>query len=153
METEVLTPRGGFRENAGRKSAFPGKILDKPFAMDFTPAGRRALQRLTIRTGLSRNDVIGHLAMKFADRLKFDVDDYPGVVFLGKLAKDVLTIRVDRAVGAKLEAARTRTGKSYSDIGEALVRWFGKSEKAFPVLPGPDTPRPRRSRSRRRGRR
>lgn len=144
METD-LTPRGGYRENAGRKSAFPGKILDKPFFMDFTPKGRRELQHLVTRTGLSRNDVIGHLALRHADDLAFEEE---GVAFPGKMAEDVMSIRLDRQAGAKLAAARVRTGKSYSDLGEALIRWFGKAEKVFPVLPGADPPRRRRSRSR-----
>lgn len=150
METSALTPRGGYREDAGRKSAFPGKVLDKPFYMDLTPAGHKVLDTLTAREGLSRNDVFGHLAMKYLDRLEQRPEfQAPGVVFPGKQAAGVLSIRLDREAGARLTATRFRTGKSYSDIGEGLIRWFGKAEKRFPVLPGSD-PRPRR-RSRPRG--
>lgn len=144
----ALTPRGGFRENAGRKSAFPGKVLDKPFAMDFTPHGRKALAALTSRSGLSRNDVIAHLTKYLPELEQRPEFQEKGVVFPGKLAADVLSIRVPKDVAAQLSATRWRTGKSYSDIGEGLVRWFGKAEKRFPILPGPDTRRPRRSRSR-----
>lgn len=123
--------RGGYRENAGRKSAF-AKTVDKPFAMDFTPDGRRELQRLVKRTRLSRNNVLSHLAIQHAHRLEFD--DVPGTVYPGK-SQDVLSIRVSPMAAVRLRAARARTGKSYSDLGEALVRRFGQAEKHFPASP------------------
>jgi len=132
--------RGGYREGAGRKSAYPGKT--RSFAMDFTPAGRHALKALVRRRGLSRNDVLAHLAIHYAEQLTFAA---PGVVFPGKLAANVLTIRVPAAAGDKLTDARRRTGKSYSDIGEALVCWFGPTAKDFPTAQRPRRrPRPRR---------
>ena len=141
----ILTMPGGYREGAGRKSAFPGKLIEKPFAMDFTPNGRRVLEGLTTRHGLSRNDVIAHLALKYADRLVFEEE---GVVFPGK-AQQVLSIRVTPEVAVKLTAVHDRTGKGYSDIGEALVTRFA-TEREFPVLPGRDPLRRRRRRGRRR---
>lgn len=129
-------PRGGYRAGAGRKSAFPGKVIEAPVYMDFTPEGHRQLRRIVQRTGLSRNDVIGHLAIKYADELNFEDD---GVVFAGKRAKNVMAIRLDQNGLAKLKAAGERTGKSASDIGEALVRIFGPAEKTFPVLRGSET--------------
>ena len=122
--------RGGARVGAGRKSAFPDKIIDRPFPMDFTPAGRVELEKITKRTGLSRNDVIAHLAIKHAG-LKFSAD---GVAYPGK-AQNVLSIRVPAYVGTILRTIHRRTGKSYSDIGEALVRQFGRVERAFPKRP------------------
>jgi hypothetical protein len=113
--------------------------------MDFTPRGHRALHALTVRRRLSRNDVIAHLAKQHADDLVFEAD---GVVFPGKAAEGVLTIRVDREAGAKLRAAKARTKKSYSDIGEALVRWFGRSERHYPKVPASATLTRRRRRSR-----
>src|SRR5262245_15978214 len=117
---------GGARPGAGRKSVFRSKALDKPFAMDFTPAGRRALDVLVRRTGLSRNAVVGTLALRFADRVTFNgATPYPDK------ARSVLSIRVPREAAAKLTAARIRTAHSYSDIGEALVREFG-DEARYP---------------------
>lgn len=124
-----MTPRGGLRAGAGRHSAFPGNAL-KPFAMDFTPAGRKALDRLCRRTKLSRNNVIAHLVAAHGAALAFEVD---GVVYPGK-AQAVLAIRMPAREGDLLQAVRARTGKSYSDIGEALVRQFGRST-TFPSLP------------------
>lgn len=117
---------GGARLGAGRKSVFKAKALEKPFAMDFTPRGRRALDAIVRRTGLSRNAVIGTLALRFADRVAF-TDDQP----YPDKARKVLSIRVPPTAGAKLAAARVRTGHSYSDIGEALVRQYG-DEASYP---------------------
>jgi hypothetical protein len=111
---------GGHRKGAGRKSIFGVKAVAKPFAMDFTPGGRRRLQVLCRRHKLSRNAVLGTLALQFADRLTFDVPQ----PFPNK-AQAVLSIRVPRAAAAQLNAARKRTKHSYSDLGEALVQWFG----------------------------
>lgn len=113
---------GGARPGSGRKSAFPGKDLGRVFGMDFTPDGRKALRALERRTKLSRNDIMAHLALAHADELTFDVD---GTVYPGKLAKNVMSIRLPPNAGEKLQAARERTGKGFSDIGEALVRLFG----------------------------
>jgi hypothetical protein len=129
MADLVLTmARGGARANAGRRSAFPGLDM-KPFAMDFTPGGRRALRRLEVRTQLSRNNILAHLTAEHAASLTFDE---PGVVFAGK-AQQVLTIRMPADVGQLLREARARTGKSYSDLGEALVLRYG-STTTFPFL-------------------
>jgi hypothetical protein len=143
-------PRGGYRENAGRPSAFPGNTDEKPFYMDFTPAGYKVLDGLSKREGLSRNDLLAHLALRHADKLvsmkDFTVD---GVVFPGKRAFNVMAIRLPKDAGAKIKRVGRDTQKSDSDIGEALVRWFGPDEKTFPVLPGKD----KRRRGRKRGRR
>lgn len=112
---------GGRRAGAGRKSLYPGKVA-RPFAMDFTPAGRKVLRALVQRRRLSRNDVLAHLILHYADQLTFEA---PGVVFPGKVAANVLTIRLPVPARDKLVRAHRRTGKSYSDIGEALVCWFG----------------------------
>lgn len=120
--------RGGARPNAGRKSAFPGLDL-KPFAMDFTPAGLRALRELERATRLSRNNILAHLTAEHAAELAFDGDD---VVYPGK-AQRVLTIRMPAREGQLLREARARTGKSYSDLGEALVLRYGR-RTTFPVL-------------------
>jgi hypothetical protein len=127
----MTTPRhGGARAGAGRKSVFTSKALAKPFAMDFTPAGRRALSALVKHTGLSRNSVIAVLALQHADHVAFAVAaPYPDK------ARQVLSIRVPREAGAKLAAARVRTGHSYSDIGEELVREFAERTK-FPARRG-----------------
>ena len=118
---------GGARPGSGPKTIFGGsKALTKPIAMDFTPRGRRELARLVKRTGLSRNAVIGWLALRHADALSYT----DAMVFPGK-ARDVLSIRLPREAAAKLAAARVRTGRSYSDIGEALVRGYGPAE-TFP---------------------
>ena len=123
----VTTPKhGGARAGAGRKSIFGTTALPKPFPMDFTLDGRRELDALAQRHGLSRNGVIGLLALQFADDVVFTEDaPYP------TKARSVLSIRVPRDAGAKLAAARVRTGHGYSDIGEALVRQFGRRAK-FP---------------------
>lgn len=133
----TMTPRrtqprgqhGGTREGAGRKSVFKEKALDKPFAMDFTAHGQKVLAALVKRTGLSRNAVIATLALQFADKLAFDPDD--PAPFSPK-AQAVLSIRVPPKAGGKLAAARVRTGRSYSDIGEALVTWFA-DRTTFPA--------------------
>lgn len=120
---------GGARAGAGRKSVFASKELEKPFAMAFSPAGLRELRRVVSRTGLSRNGVIGVLALQHADALTFaDRAPFP------QKAAAPFSIRVPRDAGAKLAAARVRTGHSYSDIGEALVRWFAR-HTAFPKRP------------------
>lgn len=120
---------GGIRAGAGRRSAFPGNAL-KPFAMDFTAVGRQALDCICRRTKLSRNNVVAHLVTEYADALVFGA---PGVVYPGK-AQAVLAIRMPARQGDLLTVARARTGKSYSDIGEALVCCFGQST-IFPSLP------------------
>jgi len=143
----ILTmPRGGWREGAGRPAAYPHKVLDDPFPMDFTSAGRAMFDKLQARTSLSRNDIIAHLALTYADELEFRT---PGVVFPIK-AQEVYRICVPEDAGDKLRRARTRTGKSYSDIGEALVCWYGPVA-TFPVLKGKD--KRKRKRGRKRGRR
>ncbi len=139
--------RGGARKGAGRKSAFPG-MVSKPFPMDFTPEGRARLEKITERTGLSRNNVLTFLALTFAHKLTFSALE-PGTVYPGK-AQQVLAIRVSAKAAAKLTAARDRTGKSYSDIGEALVRRYGRSA-SFPAPPSSEAQTaPRRSPRRRR---
>jgi hypothetical protein len=63
--------------------------------------------------------------------------DVPGVMFRPK-AQLVMSIRMPHDAGAKMLAARERTGKSLSDCGEALVRWFAPTIKHWPILPGKD---------------
>jgi len=136
----TMAQHGGARPGAGRKSIFGAKALDKPFAMDFTPGGRRVLDALVRRTGLSRNAVLAVLALRHADALVFEErDPFPDK------AREVLSIRVPPEPGAKLAAARVRTGHSYSDIGEALVRWHGAAAK-FPTA-GSSTKTRRRRRT------
>jgi hypothetical protein len=149
----ILTMRGGFRENAGRPTAFAGKNLESPRAMDFTPEGRVVLADLQERNGLSRSDVIAHLALRHCDALALrPVFQRPGTVFTGRTRRNANVYRIVAPpnVLRKLDALRKRTGKSYSDIGEALVRWYGPREKDWPAVPGPETKKRRR---RKRGRR
>lgn len=136
----TMAGRGGVREGAGRKAAFPHKELDRPFGMDFTPAGWIALLDLQKRTGLSRDDILAHLTGEFADALVFDSD---GVQYPGKRGSSILRIRLPKEQGDRLRAAQARTGKSYSDLGEALVHRYGH-QTTFPAIPGADTPRRRR---------
>jgi hypothetical protein len=137
LNVTTQTLHGGARDGAGRKSLFAEKALAKPFAMDFTVAGRRELDALVARTGLSRNGVLAWLALKYADQVAFDVR----APFPNK-ARRVCSIRVPPEAGAKLAAARVRTGHGYSDIGEALIQ-FGR----LAVFPPPHaTIRPRRRR-------
>lgn len=132
---DTLTPtmadgHGGHRVGAGRKSLFGSPAIAKPFAMDFTREGRRALASIVRRTKLSRNAIVALLAERHADHVTFDVPrPFPDK------ARDVLSIRVPKGPAARLVAARRRTGHSYSDIGEALVRWFA-AQTAFPPPPG-----------------
>lgn len=142
----MIVTRGGYREEAGRKSAYPGVDL-KPFAMDLTPAGVRLLDKLCKRTGLTRNNVLAHLTNLYADRLAFPGQD--GVLYAGK-AQSVLSIRMPADIGAKLRAARQRTGKSYSDLGEALIRLYGETTE-FPAPP--ESKRQQREKQQRRQRR
>ncbi len=135
--------RGGARVGAGRKSAFPG--THPPVYMDFTTATRKVLDRLCRRTKLSRNDVMAHLAIRYADLLAFTE---VGVVYPGKANANVAAIRLPLAARDRLEAARLRTGKSASDCGEALVLRFGVTETAWP-----DRPAVARKRKRKRARR
>lgn len=141
--------RGGVRDGAGRKSAFPHKVLDQPFGMDFTPDGHRALRQLQAKTGLSQSDVLAHLVERHASMLTFTME---GVAFPGKLAENILRIRLPEHLGDALRAAQTRTGKSFSDLGEALVRWYGDAE-TFPVLQGKAPQKRRRGRKSARRRR
>lgn len=144
----VTTPvtHGGARKGAGRKSIFGSTAVAKPFAMDFTPTGRRQLAQLVRRTRLSRNAVLAVLALNHADALAAAFKERAAdvaVVFPDK-ARDVLSIRVPKPAAVKLRAAQRRTGRGYSDIGEALVRWFGPSA-TFPAplrAAGARRPRP-----------
>jgi len=110
---------------------FATKALPKPFAMDFTEAGLRRLAAVVKRTGLSRNAVLAVLALQFADAVTFA--ESARAPFPDK-SRRVLSIRVPRDAGAKLAAARIRTGHSYSDIGEALVTTYGKRARYPRVL-------------------
>lgn len=110
---------GGAREGAGRKSIFPDKALAKTFPMNFTAEGRLRLDAIVKRTGLSRNSVIACLALQCADLVAFE----ERAPFPMKSTKP-LSIRMPRTAASKLVAAQVRTGHSYSDIGEAMVRWF-----------------------------
>ncbi len=134
----TMGTRGGLRPNAGRKTAFPG-IEAKPFAMDFTPVGLKRLRRLQRRHRLSRNNILAHLVACYAARLNFSA---PGTVYPGK-AQRVLAIRMPPAEAELLRSTRERTGKSYSDIGEALVRIYGE-DASFPTLPTKPARRRRR---------
>jgi hypothetical protein len=130
----MMRPRGrhgGAR--AGRKSIFATRAV-AAFSMVFTPTGRLALDALTRRSRLSRNAIIAWLALTYADQLQFDA---PGVAFPGKMWTRVDTIRVPAAAAAALRRAHARTNHSYSDIGEALVREFGRHTTFPPPAPKP----------------
>jgi len=98
--------------------------------MAFTLNGQEIMNQLQAQTGLSRNDLITHLTVKYVDALMFDE---PGVVYRGKQFSRIMSIRVTNEAYAKLQTARVRTGKSYSDIGEALVARFGRQETNYPI--------------------
>jgi hypothetical protein len=148
MNLTMKHEHGGSRENAGRKSAFPGAHVKVP--MDFTPVGLQLLARLQRRSGLSRNNILTQLARLHAADLHFDAVDGP--VYPGK-AQNVLAIRMPGREARLLERARARTGKGFSDLGEALVRTYGPTA-TFPELPRrrDSIRRRRRSRPRRRRR-
>lgn len=146
----TMALRGGARPGAGRKSAYPRKDLAHPFGMDFTPAGRQLLDQIRARTGLSRDDILAHLVDRHLTRLRFDGTH--GCAYPGKLAANVLRIRLPRDLGDRLRDARRRTGKSYSDLGEALVTIYGSTTSDYPSLPHATARRPARRRARRRQR-
>jgi hypothetical protein len=136
-------PHGGARDNAGRKSAYPGLDMQS-FPMQFTPPARRLLDALQARTGLSRNNILAHLTLCHVESLSVSADE-DGVLFPGK-GSDVLSIRMPADVGKRLRAAKARTGKSFSDLGEALVRQYGATT-TFPARPvGRSTTAPRLTR-------
>lgn len=120
---------GGARAGAGRPTVFDQKASDS-FSMVFTPAGHKVLDRLTRRTKLSRNAIIGTLAIEHGDALTFTEADR----FRLKTAA-VFAVRVPPAAASKLKAARRRTNRSYSDIGEMLVTRYARLT-AFPEAPG-----------------
>ena len=110
--------------------------------MMMTLDGHRILDRLQTSTGLSRSDIMTHLALRHAHDLSFDVD---GVVYRHKLSGTVMSIRMTDHAHTLLTDARARTGKSYSDLGEALVDRWGLGEH-YPERPTAK----RKSRARRR---
>jgi uncharacterized protein (DUF1778 family) len=120
---------GGYRENSGRKDAFGGKD-DAPVGMVFTPNGEKLLAAACERTGLSRNDVLTHLVLKHAARLRFAAE---GIVFRGKRYTVPKSIRVTTRARKLLDSARERTGKSYSDLGEALLVQFAEGTRDYPA--------------------
>lgn len=126
----ATTTHGGRREGAGRRSLYP-RARRAIVYIDLTPAGWKLLSKVKRRAQLSRNDLFAHLALEHADKLEFTA---PGVVFPGKANANVLLIRLPVQAHAKLRAAHQRTGKSYSDLGEALLSWYAGST-AFPPLP------------------
>lgn len=107
--------------------------------MDFTPAGRKVLARIQRRTSLSRNDVLAHLLLTH----EVDVNlNGARVLFPGK-AQSVLRIALPSQAFDALERLRALSGRSASDIGEALVRQFEK-DQTFPVVLGRTRRRKRR---------
>ncbi len=62
--------------------------------------------------------MIGLLAIRYGPSLEFEE---AGVAYPGK-AQAVLAIRLPREAVKALKTAHRRTGKSFSDIGERLVR-------------------------------
>lgn len=128
MSTVSSSGVGGYRENAGRKAAFDYKSQDS-VSMVFTPLGDAMYVAACESTGLSRNDVMTHLVLKHAKDLAFDVD---GIVYKGKDYKGVRSIRLTKEARAELDAAKKRTGKSYSDLAEALLMRFAAKTRDFP---------------------
>lgn len=120
---------GGARENAGRKDAYGGKDA-APVPMVLTPSGDALLVAACEATGLSRNDVMTHLALRYASLLRFDGD---GVAFPGKDYRRVRSIRVTTKARTLLDKARERTGKSYSDLGESLLARYAASCRDWPA--------------------
>ena len=147
-------PRGGYRENAGRKLAVGDKLSDDALQMDFTPEGHKVLADLVAVSGLSRNQVLSHLAKTYAPRLEFpktrhDDGRQQHVHFTGKAggtdAGLVMRIRMPQIAVDRIRAAQRRTKHGVSDIGEGLVRWFGPKEKQWPIVPGRDRRRSRKA--------
>lgn len=124
-----MSPSGGARENAGRKAAY-GTKAPAPVPMVLTPEGEALLVAACACSGLSRNDVMTHLALRHARELRFSA---PGVVYPGKANSNVLSIRVTAKARLLLDAARKRTGKSYSDLGEALLEKFAERTRDWPA--------------------
>lgn len=100
--------------------------------MMFTPYGHDLLAAIQQRTGLSRNDILTHLALAHGADLAFE--GVCGVVYRGKDAGLVMSIHLTDRAFDLLRAAQARTGKSYSDLGEALIERWGV-HAAYPVLP------------------
>lgn len=126
-------PKGGFRPNAGRRSAFPGACSPggKAFSIEFTHEGRAELDTLAGLNRLSLADVVATLLDQYSTTIAFLS---PGVVYPHKRS-NVLTIRLAEGPASKLMAARERTGKSYSDVVEGLVRRHGATA-AYPSVRG-----------------
>jgi hypothetical protein len=116
---------GGRRAGAGRKSLYPGKNLDAQIGIDFTPEGRATFDAVRDRTGASGSDILAHLVRRHAIELR-ELADVDGVVWPGK-SGDVVTIRLPPPERRQLRDAHAHTGKSYSDLGETLVRRYGRS--------------------------
>jgi hypothetical protein len=117
----MQTKHGGARAGAGRKSIFADRAVPRAYPMALTRAGHEALAALTGQTGLSRNAILAVLVRRHAHHLALPED---GIIYRGKTPA-VLSIRLPPSAAQRLEHARYRTGKSYSDIGEALVRRYG----------------------------
>lgn len=102
--------------------------------MKFTAEGWRALGALQARTRLSRNDVLAALVLARAEAVTFDV--HP-VAYSPKFESSVAEILLPADAGARLRAARERTGHSFSDIGEALIREHADATTFPDPLPSP----------------
>jgi hypothetical protein len=121
--------RGGARIGAGRSTAYPGKRAGRRFYLDLTPAGHAQLDALAIRHTLSRSDIVARLIEAYADVVAFSA---PGVVFPGKRASDVRVVLLPITLASRLDVARARTGKSVSDLVEALIAWYAPTT-VFPT--------------------
>jgi len=107
------------------------------FTMAFTREGRRALAAIQARTGLSRNNIITHLVRAHsAEASHASLLHRPqlAVLYPGKSRDEIMSIRMPASEGDTLRAMQDTTGKSYSDLGELLVRRFGSST-TFPTRP------------------
>lgn len=134
-----MKPRGGKRPGSGRPAVYRDKT-DR-FTLKFTGDGWRALDALQRETALSRNDVMVALVLSGAGAVTFD--RHP-VAYTPKLESTVAEILLPAEAGALLREARARTGHSFSDVGEALVREHAE-QTAFPP-PVPTRTRTRRPR-------
>lgn len=126
-----MTPHGGRRAGAGRKSLFRDK-LKKPIAMKFTARARQQLDALARTHACSRNDIIERLV-----REDYAVID-PAFA-RAKLYPQVLSIRLTADTGAQLADRAARLGWSVAQLAEYLVLEYGPG--LYRLSPGrPDGP-------------
>jgi hypothetical protein len=134
--------RGGAREGAGRPSVYRQK-LRATHAMAFTAEGRQRLDSIRLKTSLGQNDVMEHLLRTHADHLRIpERTEYSPKLY------PPIAIRLTEEGRNLLLDLSERYGRSWTDVGEALLQRFGE-RTAFPYLESRrDQKRPRSRRRR-----